>query len=275
MRQQQRTLALCADDFGQSPGISRGIDKLAHAQRLNAVSVLATHPHWPVAAALTRAWPAEVDVGLHFNLSEGSPSSPELRALWPRFPALPRLIAQAHLRQLPLPALAAEWQAQLRAFMSAAKRTPDHIDGHQHVHHLPGVREIVLDAAARLEPVPAVRNTGRVLGPGFAVKRRLIAQTGGVALQRELMRRRWPHNPALLGVYDFVQADYRSLMQGWLRALPPEGGLLFCHPGETDVAGEPDAIAAARGREAAYLGSAQFAQDLADADVTLGRIWGA
>ena len=42
-----RTLALCADDFGLAPGISRGIAELAQRERLNAVSCLANAAHWP------------------------------------------------------------------------------------------------------------------------------------------------------------------------------------------------------------------------------------
>jgi hypothetical protein len=62
-------------------------------------------------------------------------------------------------------------------------------------------------------------------------------------------------------------------MRRWLQALPPEGGLLFCHPGLRDPEDPPDVIAAARGRELAYLASKDFTEDLAEADVVLGRVW--
>jgi len=271
MKAAPRVLALCADDFGQSRGISAGIDGLVRAGRLGAVSCLSSSPRWREAAPLAQAWPAHVDVGLHFNLSQGAPMSGALRARWPRFPSLPRLIVQAHLRLLPRAALARELRAQIDAFVAAIGRPPAFIDGHQHVHHLPAVRDLVLDAVSRIEPPPAVRNTGRVLGPGFALKRWLIAHTGGAALRRELRRRHLRHSPALVGAYDFVDPAYRALMQGWLRALPAEGALLFCHPGQPDP--QPDAIAAARQREYAYLASADFARDLQDAGVTPGRVW--
>ena len=45
--------------------------------------------------------------GLHFNLTEGRPLAPSLRALWPRLPTLQDLIVQAHLRRLPLAELVA------------------------------------------------------------------------------------------------------------------------------------------------------------------------
>ena len=274
MTQSVRTLMLCADDFGQSPGISNAIAELAQlaqAQRLSSTSCLTNGAHWHSQAPLLRTLPPSVQRGLHFNLTEGTPLSPELRRVWPQFPALPRLIAQAHLRRLPQAAIAAEFNAQLAAFSDGAGQAPDHIDGHQHVHHLPGVRDVLLHALGRMAAPPAVRSTARPLGPGFDVKRFLIAHTGGVALQRLLARSRIRHNPALLGVYGFDTENYRGLMQAWLAALPSEGGLLFCHPGAADA--ENDPIANARVREHAYLASAAFGDDLAAANVQLGPVW--
>lgn len=268
-----RTLGLCADDFGLWPSVSRGIVRLARAQRLTVVSCITTGDAWRASAPLLADLPDSVEIGLHFNLTEGLPLSTELARAWPVLPALPTLIAQAHLRRLPVDALRAEWRAQVAAFTDATGRVPQTIDGHQHVHHLPQVREVVVQGIEQLLPAPAVRDTGVLPGPGFGWKRQLIAGTGGRWLHRELLRRGWLHNPALLGVYDFIDADYRGWMQRWLRALPESGGLVFCHPGEIDAQSAGDAIAGARQRELAYLESGAFADDLAAANVKLGRVW--
>ena len=272
-----RELALCADDFGHSAVVDHAILGLAAGGRLTEVSCMVSGPAWPADAAALAALPAveqgQVRIGLHFNLTQGAPVSPALARHWPQLPALPRLIALAHLRQLPLAALAEELQAQFSAFEAATGRTPTHLDGHQHVHHLPGVREIVLRALSS-RPGLRVRHTGRVGGPGFGIKRWLIAATGGAALGRRLEQLGRQANSALLGVYDFVAPDYRSLMQGWLAALPAQGGLILCHPGESGVMTQDqpgDPIAAARARELAYLGSEAFATDLLAADVRLVR----
>ena len=268
-----RTLAVCADDFGLTRGVSRGIAALALAQRVNAISCLANMPHWQRDAALLNDVPPSVNLGLHFNLTEGEPLSAELREAWPRLPELWRLIAGAHLGAIPREAIAAEFAAQHRAFVEATGREPDFVDGHQHVHHLPGVREVVLDAVLSTAPRPAVRNTGRLPGRGFGIKRGLIAGTGGQSLQHELARRGIAHNAALLGVYDFRPGSYRRCMQGWLAAVPAEGALLFCHPGSPEDGAASDAIAAARGPEADYLRSEAFVDDLRSAGVVLGPVW--
>jgi predicted glycoside hydrolase/deacetylase ChbG (UPF0249 family) len=268
-----RVLAVCADDFGLSPGISQGIARLAQAQRLTSISCLANATHWRHGAPLLKDLPPSVDVGLHFNLTEGEPLSRELRRVWPRLPSLPRLLVAAHLHALPRAAIEAEWLAQRSAFVDAVGGEPVFVDGHQHVHHLPLVRNILLEGLAGMEPRPAMRNTGRVLGPGFGFKRAVIAGTGGRRLQRALDERGLAHNAALLGVYDFAPGTYRRCMQGWLAAVPREGALLFCHPGAIDASGISDAIAAARAPEAAYLSGSEFADDLAAANVVLGRVW--
>jgi hypothetical protein len=268
-----RVLGVCADDFGLAPGISAAIARLARSGRLTAISCLTNGPHWATDAPLLKGLPATVDVGLHLNFTEGRPLSQRLAKVWPRFPSLPVLIARAHLGALPRGALRNEVHAQLAAFTAEHGASPAFIDGHQHVHHLPGLRGIVLDVVEHVQPLPALRSTGRLLGPGAGLKRWLIENTGGRALAREAQQRQLAQNPALLGAYDFVDPDYRSLMQGWLAALPPEGGLLFCHPGEPAEGDPPDAIGPARVRELAYLGSGAFAADLAAARVRLGRVW--
>jgi chitin disaccharide deacetylase len=267
-----RVLALCADDFGNSMGVSTGIARLAHAERLTAISCITNSPHWAAACALLAGLPESVDVGLHLNFTEGTPLSSRLKRRWRSMPGLPRLIVQSHLGLLPRREMRNEVHAQLAAFNRARDKPPHFIDGHQHVHHLPGLRDIILDMAEHVQPLPAVRNTGRVLGPGFDRKRWLIEHTGGVALQAELEKRVIAHNPALLGCYDFADTDYRSLMQRWLAELPADGGLIFCHPGDPDDPAA-DPISTARARELAYLESSAFDADLAAADVRLGRVW--
>jgi len=272
-----RVVTLCADDYGTSRGVDAAIDELARRGRLSALSCLTNAPAWPTDGPRWAVPQAGVAVGLHFNLTEGRPLSDSLRARLPSLPTLPSCIVAAHLGRLPLAAIADELAAQWAAFVAATGRAPDFVDGHQHVHHLPGVRGIVLDWAQRQRPVPALRSTGRVLGPGALVKRLAIEWTGGCSLARAIARASPPiaRNSALLGVYDFVDPNYRRLMRGWLARLPLAGGLIFCHPGQRSADGAGDAIAAAREREYAYLGSDDFAADLEAADVTLARGFGA
>ncbi len=272
-----RPLMLCADDYGLSPSVDAAIAGLVRGGRLSAFSCLVNGPAWAAGAAAVAGLRRQSQAGLHLNLTEGRPTSAALAAIWPQLPTLPRLILLAHAGRLPLTALREEVTAQWRAFADAAGCLPDYLDGHQHIHHLPGLRGLVLDwLQSQPRPIP-VRCTGDVRGPGFAVKRQLIERTGGRALAAELRRRGMPHNRVLLGCYDFAAIDYRALMRGWLASVPVDGALLFCHPGDAPrLPADPadDAIAAARQREGAYLAGDEFARDLTAAGVVLAPVWG-
>jgi len=267
-----RLLALCADDYGLSPAIDAGILRLLRAGRLTAVSCIVNGPRWPGAARLLRDEPAvahgAVSAGLHFNLTEGWPLSATLAARWPQLPSLAPLLLAAHTGWLDERAIGDELQAQYSAWDQAFGVPPGHLDGHQHVHHLPVVRAAVL-ALLATRPALRVRDTGRPGGPGHLLKRAVIAATGGWALGRRLRVLGAQANSDLLGIYDFRDTDYRALMRHWLARLPARGGLIFCHPGAAggDAA---DPIAAARSRELDYLAGPDFAADLAAAGVQLG-----
>lgn len=278
-----RALLLCADDYGLARGIDETIARLVRAGRLGAFSCIVNGPAWAADAAQVPALRAAgAQAGLHLNLTEGRPLAPALAMHWSQLPALPRLLALAHLGRLPIAALRDELAAQWQAFVAATGHRPDFVDGHQHVHQLPGVRPLLL-ALLAAQPSPAahgadaprvpVRATAPLAGPGFGLKRWVIGATGGVALSRALRRAGLAHNRCLLGAYDFQAADYGALMRGWLKRVPAGGALLFCHPGARSDDAPADVIAAAREREAAYLGSDDFARDLAAAGVRLAPVW--
>lgn len=262
-------LTLCADDYGASTGIDRAIDALLHAGRLSAVSCLANGPSWRADGRHLARWAGPVSVGLHLNLTEGRPLSAALAQHWPTLPRLPALMRDAFLRRLPLEAIGAEIAAQWQAFVEVAGREPGHVDGHQHVHALPGVRERLVAAIAARPTRPWVRSTAHLPGPGFLLKRELIRRCGGAALHGLLRRHGLAHNTALLGSYDLREPDYRALMARWLSALPARGTVIFCHPGSASPDGWPDVIAPARAREAEVLASAAFGLMLASRRIAL------
>ncbi len=276
MNADARVIGVCMDDVGLVGGVAEAAVRLAAGRRVSAATCVTTALAWPSeGAAVAAAASDALELGLHLNLTEGPPLSHDLAAVWPELPPLRTLLAAAHVGRLPLAAIGVELRAQFDAFADVVGRPPDFIDGHQHVHHLPGVRRLVVDAAVeggRPGEAIAVRNTGRVCGPGNPLKRFIIERSGGRALSRLLASRGVPTNSALLGVYDFHARDYRALLRGWLAAAPDEGGLLVCHPriGPVD-AREP--ISAARSREFAYLASDTVVDDLAAAGFVIGPSW--
>lgn len=145
-----RNVILCADDYGLSDGVSRGIAELAGMGRLSATGAMTNMPGWRRAASALEPLKGQIGVGLHLNLTTGIPlgAMPRL-APSGRFPPLKEVLAQAVRGQIDRAEVAAEIARQLDAFEEAFGEAPAFIDGHQHVHVLPGVREALLQVLGK------------------------------------------------------------------------------------------------------------------------------
>ncbi|KLK92742.1 hypothetical protein AA309_13885 [Microvirga vignae] len=141
-----RNVILCADDYGLSDGVSGGIAELAEMGRLSATGAMTNMPGWRRAAPELKSLKGRIGAGLHLNLTTGVPLG-AMPCLAPkgRFPVLKDILAKAFKGQLDEAEIAGEIARQLDAFEEAHGETPSFIDGHQHVHVLPGVREPLLE----------------------------------------------------------------------------------------------------------------------------------
>jgi chitin disaccharide deacetylase len=160
---------------------------------------------------------------------------------------------------------------QLDAFEQHWGHAPDHIDGHQHVHQFPVIRDVLLAECKRryAHQMPWLR-WSQPLRATSNLKRQFIAAWGAEPVAQLAREMRMPLSGPLLGVYGFDPDDgvYSTHMHDWL-AHAETGCLLMCHPAAGD---DPaDIINPARQREYAYLGGPRFAQDLADAGCEVVR----
>jgi predicted glycoside hydrolase/deacetylase ChbG (UPF0249 family) len=251
-------IAICADDFGAFRGADEAILELAGLGRLGGVSCQVVGASFRADAPALRSLAGAVDAGLHLDLAPGRGE-------------LLRLIVRSHARALSRRELTARIARQLDAFELALGRQPAFVDGHQHVHQLPVVRDALLDllAARYGKPGPLVRNTAPLHGRG--AKPFAVGALGGFGLRRLLRARALPHNADFAGVYGLDdKADYRALFQRWL-ASAPDRTLFLCHPGvATDEPGDP--IGPARTAEHRYLSSPELEADCRAAGVTRVRV---
>ena len=256
-----RRLAVCADDFGLDPEVNAGALHLARLGRLSAIGCMVGAPFWSGGALALRTLDGErVDVGLHLDLTQ-HPLHAYLRR------PLPEWILRSHSGTLDLPRLRLEIDAQLDAFAGEMQRPPAFVDGHEHVHQLPGVRDVLLEALAARGWRPWLRSTRRParLASG---KARLIEALGAAGLERIAQAHGLRQNRTLLGVYPFDAdtAAYLRSVRGWL-ALARDGDLLMCHPAAGPCDWAPHA--AARCREYELLVGAAFGSMLAEAGVQI------
>lgn len=256
MPSSKKIIRLCADDYGLNPAVSLGIRELIGLNRLSAISCMVNFPDFPDhARALLALDRTRIRIGLHFNLTEGdSLSKPGLP-----LKGLKRLLLKSHLRQLNPKEIRQELEAQLACFADNFGFMPDFIDGHQHVHQFPQVRDALIAVWQTRLKSAWIRCTYPFVSPSpFRVKAAILAITGGFAFKKLLKRLSVPHNIGFAGVYDFsVQTDYGEYFRSWLRHAKTHT-LIMCHPGHR---ADNDPIAASREAEFAYLGSEQFLKD--------------
>jgi predicted glycoside hydrolase/deacetylase ChbG (UPF0249 family) len=241
-----RRAALCADDYGYNAAVDEGILALIDRGRLGGASCMVEAPRFRDAAGALRERAARIDVGLHLNLTESFAGAA-------RIGSLPQVLASAWLRLLGAAAVAQRLQRQLESFEHAFGRAPDYVDGHQHVHQFPVIRDVLLQVlesryAGRR---PLIRNTASAARQS---KARVLAWLGGTTLQRELQRRDWPTNRDFVGAYRFEPGtDFAALAARWVRTLK-DGAIWMCHPATRAVPGDP--IGAYRVAEFQWFASA-------------------
>lgn len=262
----RRPIWLCADDYGISKSVSKAIRDLVVRGRLNATSVMVLAPTFDRSEAASlnvlNAGATRVAIGLHVTLTV--PFQPMSVGFRPThsgaFLPLDQMFLRGALRLLDRELLALEIATQLQAFVTLFGRTPDFVDGHQHVHLFPQVRDALLGVVKEVAPKTWVRQCGRVHSPHF-----LADKKGAVLdwLSRKFKARAdacgIATNPAFAGTYDFLPtADFARLFPGFLDRLPA-GSVVMCHPGQVDAElVRLDPLTDLREREYAFLASDEF-----------------
>ena len=145
-----KPLILCADDYALSPGVTRGILAALEAGRINATGAMTNRPLWNEAARDVMGFADRADIGLHLNFTFGSPLGGMVKlAPSGELPKLGPFLKAARAGTLPRDEIRAEITRQIDAFEQATGRAPAFIDGHQHVHVFPVVREALFDEVIR------------------------------------------------------------------------------------------------------------------------------
>jgi predicted glycoside hydrolase/deacetylase ChbG (UPF0249 family) len=239
-------IILCADDYGLSPGVSRGIIELCAADRLSATSALVTSDHWQSQAAALQQIRSTAAVGLHFNLTLGKPliakTSTTHLDRTSAFLPISKLIIAALTRRLDASHIQQECSAQIAAFQQATGSLPDFIDGHQHVHALPVIRHGLLAAIREYTwpHSPLIRhpaNSNVSLSTRLrAPPKQAIVDWLSSGFTSALRKSTPPHNHSFAGFSTFSgDTDYRTELEAALaHTTNPLCHLVMCHPGHVD-----------------------------------------
>ncbi|HEU4707683.1 MAG TPA: ChbG/HpnK family deacetylase [Methylophilaceae bacterium] len=235
---------MSADDYALNEEVDAAILDLIRHGLLTAASCLVLSPRWPEAAKQLKAdILARADIGLHLDFTEfGQPVRH----------SLPMLIARAKARLLSQNAVNQSIEVQLDRFEKALGRTPDYVDGHQHVHQLPQIRDALVNILHRRygDNGPWIRLADPA---GNTLKEKIIRRLGARKLGIRARQAGLSCSARLLGVYDFDlnEQAYQASLTHWLEQaveLAPETCALMCHPAIA-APSKSDPIAEARRRE--------------------------
>ncbi|KAM4809346.1 carbohydrate deacetylase isoform 2-T2 [Rhinophrynus dorsalis] len=139
-------LVVTGDDFGYCPRRDKGIVECFRAGAVTTVSLLVNGSSAVSAANLAQSY--NIPIGLHANLSEGYPVCADLRenstlvnsrGVFHGKMGIRKVLAQGLLN---MSEVRKELCAQVNLFRDLTGQDPIHMDGHQHVHVLPGIREV-------------------------------------------------------------------------------------------------------------------------------------
>ena len=273
-RSEQRIISVCVDDFGQHEGINRAALDLAGRHRVSAISCLVDGPAWQSGSRALRAQATQAEVGLHLNFTEDFGQG--------ECHALTALIRRSYGRLLDRVQIRAAIARQLDRFEQAMGRLPDFVDGHQHVHQLPVIRDeliAVMNQRCGLAR-PWVRSTlppdvcwKSGLPLSAVAKSWLIGRLGARSLRVLANRHGYPQNNRLVGVYGFElsEADYLQKLKRWLDCAS-DGDVLMCHPSLPWAGRDP--LQDARDQEYRALSGEKFSALLETARLEIGPLRG-
>jgi hopanoid biosynthesis associated protein HpnK len=247
-----RNLIVNADDLGWTAGVNRGIAEAHRNGIVTSASLLANGAAFQEAVELARD-ASNLGVGAHLNLNDGAPVAPRESVASlvndaGRFEGGPDgLLLKIATRGLSLREVETEWNAQISKVRDAGIE-PTHVDGHKHVHMLPGLFEIALRLAKR-HGIGAIRVSHEASGLRAALstgERRatVVLKQGVQARGLKLLARDARQQAERTGL---STADYfcgiaqtgeltREGVARLLRSLPEGTTELMCHPGYADEA---------------------------------------
>jgi hopanoid biosynthesis associated protein HpnK len=248
-----RNLIVNADDLGCTDGVNRGILEAFHRGIVTSTSLLANGAAFAGGVKAAKAAPG-LGVGVHLNLSDGAPVA-DREAVTSllndegSFAGGPQSLLLKRVRRgLVLDEVEEEWDAQIQKVRDAGIR-PTHVDGHKHVHMLPGLLEIALRLAKK-HGIEAIRvsleesSLRAALASGGTQRAGVVMKQGVKARGLKLLARDAREQAARVGM---ATADYfcgiaqtgeltREGVARLLKSLPEGTTELMCHPGYTDEA---------------------------------------
>jgi predicted glycoside hydrolase/deacetylase ChbG (UPF0249 family) len=245
-----KNLIVNADDLGWTEGVNRGIAEAHRRGLVTSTSLLANGRAFESALQVSRE-NRGLGVGVHLNLSDGPPAAKRdsVRSLLNDAGQLEggpeSLLLRIASRKLGAEEVECEWDAQISR-IERAGISPTHLDGHKHVHMLPGLFEVALRLAKK-HGIAAIRiaheeSTLRTVLAAGSERPAKVMRQGVQARGLKLLAR---DAREMAGRANVAAADYfcgiaqtgvmsREGVERMLEALPEGTTEFMVHPGYLD-----------------------------------------
>ncbi|MBB54873.1 MAG: hypothetical protein CMF67_10920 [Magnetovibrio sp.] len=273
-------IAVTADDYGLSPGVSKAIIALANAGRLSGTACMTVFPWWPEQAYGIAPLLDQIDVGVHLTLTDHAPLD-TMPVLAPsgRMPSPVHLYRRAVIGAIDPAEIKSELNRQIDAFEDALGRPPAFLDSHHHAHQFPQIRDVVISVfLTRLSAQRAYMrccwdSPARIFKRGVHPWLSLGIALSGRALAKRAAQCGVPLNRGFSGVHKFSTAtNYGALFNKFLRH-QVDGGMIMCHPGIVDdQLAQLDTVVETRENEFGWLASDAMPQAMAAANSQIFRL---
>jgi predicted glycoside hydrolase/deacetylase ChbG (UPF0249 family) len=240
----RRKLIVNADDFGRSPGVSRGILHAHRTGMVTSTTVMINQPGIRQQLAQALDCPG-LGIGLHLVFTAWRPLLPQ--------EAIPSLVDKdghfldqhtlwAQAETVSTDHLRAELLAQIEHFLALTGHLPDHLDCHHFVHLYPPFFEVYADLAAQFRlplrvPFPPETDFVKAVSTlpfleGFPqdLLRGMIVTNSALLQARQLAQP--DHFISTFFGKEALTLDYLSYL---LDTLPKGVSELMCHPGYVDA----------------------------------------
>jgi predicted glycoside hydrolase/deacetylase ChbG (UPF0249 family) len=247
-----KNLIVNADDLGWTDGVNRGVLEAFHHGIVTSTSLLANGAAFEGAVEAARSAPG-LGLGVHLNLSDGPPTADRKTVTTllnddGEFAGGPESLLLRRARGgLSLSEVENEWDAQIQKVRDAGI-APTHLDGHKHVHMLPGLFEIALRLAKR-HGIRAIRvsleasSLRAALSSGSKQHTGVVIKQGVKARGLKLLARDAREQAERGGI---STADYfcgiaqtgeltREGVEQFVKSLQDGTTELMCHPGYADA----------------------------------------
>jgi predicted glycoside hydrolase/deacetylase ChbG (UPF0249 family) len=264
-----RKFILNADDYALKAGADAAILDLAGRGIVTSASAMVLSPRWKEAGRALAA--CSISCGLHLDFTspftaKGFSERSISRAVIGAYCGLTRRDTIRHAID-----------HQLSLYEDVMGEAPQFVDGHQHIHQLPGIRAGLLACLKQRYGQNAPRVKIRFCMPmrWRGLEAALVGATGAGALKRLASKEGFSGNTDFAGVYSFEKGSpLKHLWSSWLAATAGAAPMIVCHPAKAakEALAVPDKIAEARIAEYEWLESAEF-RDLLSETRMAPAIW--